>query len=202
MRRLRNLVRQIAPGTTPPFEGRQIRRVDSPHQKRWPEQARRERIVSPMRRLARAASISVTLCGAGAGDARLGEPAHVGRELDADDPASRANGGDEKRKRQSRAAGHVENRVAGRKPERRDGSAAKLHGAHREGVVRLRGRGNARSRGPDRRPSSPKLQRTQTASSSRTRSITLPQSPGDGWRKRRAVGYHGLSRRSSIQRQS
>src|SRR5260370_15605605 len=35
-----------------------------------------------------------------------------------------------------------------------------------------------------------------------TCAITLSQSPNAGWRNRRAVGYQGVSARSSIQRQS
>lgn len=38
-------------------------------------------------------------------------------------------------------------------------------------------------------------------SSRRSRSITLSQSPGAGWRNSLAVGYQGLSSRPSIQRQ-
>ena len=40
------------------------------------------------------------------------------------------------------------------------------------------------------------------ASASRTPAITLSQSPTFGWRNKRAVGYHGLSSRSSSQRKS
>ena len=44
--------------------------------------------------------------------------------------------------------------------------------------------------------------RRNSRSSSRTRAITLSQSPSAGWRNKRAVGYQGESSRSSIQRQS